>query len=53
MDKLLHPDKLGTDPNSSNAAIEWFYWKFTVEHILSGIKDINDKVKFALLVKSM
>ncbi|CAB4039423.1 Hypothetical predicted protein, partial [Paramuricea clavata] len=35
MDKVLRPERLETDPNSSTAATEWQHWKRTFENFLS------------------
>ena len=34
MDKVLRPERLETDPNSSTAANEWFHWRRTFENFL-------------------
>lgn len=34
MDKVLRPERLETDPNSSTAAKEWLHWKRTFENFL-------------------
>lgn len=50
MDKHLRPDKLCTDPNSSNAATEWLHWKCTFENFIAGMDNIDDKGKLTLLI---
>ena len=35
MDKVLRPERLETDPNSSTAANEWIHWRRTFENFLT------------------
>ena len=35
MDRLLRPERLDTDPNSSTAAKEWIYWFKTFENFVA------------------
>uniref|UniRef100_A0A5S6R1M3 CCHC-type domain-containing protein n=1 Tax=Trichuris muris TaxID=70415 RepID=A0A5S6R1M3_TRIMR len=37
MDRLLKPDKLDVDPNSSTAAEEWKHWRVTFEYFLAAL----------------
>ena len=39
MDKVLRPERLGTDPNSSDASSEWTHWKCTFENFLGTLTD--------------
>ena len=35
MDKILRPERLEADPNSSEAAKEWLHWKTTFQNFLA------------------
>ena len=35
MDKVLRPERLETDPNSSEASKEWIHWKRTLDNFLA------------------
>ena len=41
MDKVLRPERLETDPNSSEASKEWLHWKRTFENFLTGLPQEN------------
>ena len=35
MDKVLHPERLGADPNSSEASKDWLHWRRTFQNFLA------------------
>ncbi len=37
MDKILRPERLDTDPNSSGASKVWLHWKKTFQHFLAAL----------------
>ena len=39
MDKVLRPERLETDPNSSTAANEWIHWRRTIENFLTVLPE--------------
>ena len=39
MDKVLRPERLETDPNSSTAANEWIHWRRTFENFLAVLPE--------------
>ena len=41
MDKVLRPECLETDPNSSEASKEWLHWKRTFENFLTVLPQEN------------
>ena len=41
MDKVLRPERLETDPNSSEASKEWLDWKRTFENFLTVLPQEN------------
>ena len=41
MDKVLRPERLETDPNSSEASKEWLHWKRTFENFLTVLPQEN------------
>ena len=47
MDRVLKPDKLDTDPNSSVSAKEWKHWFRTFNNFLGALTEPD---KFAILI---
>ena len=41
MNKVLRPERLETDPNSSEASKEWLHWKRTFENFLTVLPQEN------------
>ena len=37
MDKVLRPERLGADPNSSEASKDWLHWRRTFQNFLAVI----------------
>lgn len=50
MDKLLKPERLDIDINSSNAAHQWTHWNRTFKNFLEAAKVEEDKDKLNLLI---
>uniref|UniRef100_A0A6P7FWU1 Uncharacterized protein LOC114334978 n=1 Tax=Diabrotica virgifera virgifera TaxID=50390 RepID=A0A6P7FWU1_DIAVI len=50
MDKLLKPDRLDIDSNSTNATQLWTHWKRTFQNFLEAANVSEDKDKLNLLV---
>uniref|UniRef100_A0A6P7GSB3 Uncharacterized protein LOC114341566 n=1 Tax=Diabrotica virgifera virgifera TaxID=50390 RepID=A0A6P7GSB3_DIAVI len=50
MDKLLKPDRLDIDSNSTNATQLWTHWKRTFQNFLESANVSEDKDKLNLLV---
>ena len=50
MDKLLRPEKLETEPNSSNAAQHWKHWYRSFKNFLDAAKATEAQNRLNLLV---